>query len=433
MPEYLPTILAQLDFFGSAIGVAVSIVVSFVLITLVASYFRFQRILELAEKEQPEEESGVMSSDVLRVQFARYLTGCSRRGTSFSIALVRPDSPDVPVHMGSPLADAIRHAVRQGDTICNLDDQTAVLLAESEPEDAESILGRVVQEVSKEHPDLSNEPMRVGIASYPGHGVRGKELIAVALEGLEQTAVETPIVMPEIIIVDPEEEEADEESETDEEQEADVHVAEVGDDHPDDEDEEEMESSGWRGRRKDALLDPVTGVLKPSAVSAYMQRLMSELRYKKKKVALFCIGVNNMEHIARFHGDQATDDILAGVSNILQEYLRASDLIGRHEKYAFLALVQCSMEEAELIGRRISTLVHHAEFISDRKKIKTTITLGVSTYPEHGRNLHQLYTAGQKVLDHSRANDIRAYAVYDPVIHDKVPSKPMKNIKSLKA
>jgi diguanylate cyclase (GGDEF)-like protein len=428
MLEFLPTILAQLDFFGSAIGVLVSIAVSFALITLVASYYRFQHILELAEKEQPEAGKGVMASDVLRVQLARYLTGCSRRGTSFSMALIRPGNPNVPVQMGSPLTDAISQAVRQDDNICIFDDQTAVLLAESEPEDAEDILGRVIKDVSKLFPELSKEQMRVGIASYPGHGARGKELIEVALEGLEQAVAERPIVMPEILIEDTEEES---EEEPDEEQAADAQVEDAEDDLS--EEEEKKESSGWKSRRKDSLLDPVTGVLKPSAVSAYMQRLMSELRYKKKKVALFCLGVNNMEHIARFHGDQAADDILAGVSGILQEHLRATDLIGRHEKYAFLALVQCSLEEAELIGRRISTLVHHAEFKSESKKLKTTVTLGVSIYPEHGRNLHQLYTAGQKVLDHSRANDIRAYAVYDPVIHDKVPSKPMKNIKSLKA
>jgi diguanylate cyclase (GGDEF)-like protein len=439
MPEFLPTILAQLDFFGSAIGVAVSIVVSFVLITLVASYFRFQHILELAEKEQPE-EVGVLDSDILRVQLARYLTGCSRRGTSFTMALIRRANSNVPVHMSSPLADAISHAVRQDDTVCIFDEQTVVLLAESEPEDAEYILGRTVKEVAKACPDLSLEQMRVGMASYPGHGARGKELIEVAQKGLEQTVAERPIVLPEITIVDSEED-PDELPETDiheadagnfqEENAGDVHEADAGDDHP--EDEEEKESSGWRGRRKDAVLDPVTGVLKPSVVSAYMQRLMSELRYKKKKVALFCVGVNNMEHIARFHGEQAADDILAGVSGILQGHLRATDLIGRHEKYAFLALVQCTLEEAELIGRRISTLVNLAEFKSENKKLKTTITLGVSVYPEHGRNLHHLYTAGQKVLDHSRANDIRAYAVYDPEIHDKVPSKPMKSIKSLKA
>ena len=83
MPEFFPTILAQLDFLGSAIGVVVSIVITFVLITLVASYYRFQHILELAEKE-PSEEAGVMDSDVLRVQIARYLTGCSRYDRYFS-------------------------------------------------------------------------------------------------------------------------------------------------------------------------------------------------------------------------------------------------------------------------------------------------------------------------------------------------------------
>ncbi len=437
MPEFLPTILAQSDFLGSAIGVGVSIIVSFVLITLVASYFRFQHILASAE-EKPPEEASVPASDILRVQIARYLTGCSRRGTAFSLAMIRPTIPNVPVHKGSPLAEAIRHVVRHDDTLCMLDEQTAVLLAESEPEDAENILGRIVKAVAKTCPALADAQMRVGIASYPGHGSRGKDLIEVALEGLEQTSEEKPIVLPEVVIVEPEEEPDEEQDEVqdevqDETQEAEVLAPDVEEDHPEDEGDGEEDAGGRRNRRKEAVLDPLTGVLKPSAVSAYMQRLMSELRYKKKKVALFCIGVNNMEHIARVHGEQAADDILAGVSEILQKHLRASDLIGRHEKYAFLALVQCSLEEAEQIGRRISTLVQQAEFRSDNKKLKTTMTLGVAAYPEHGRNLHHLYTAGQKVLDHSRANDIRAYAVYDPEIHDKVPSKPMRSIKSANA
>jgi diguanylate cyclase (GGDEF)-like protein len=432
MPEFLPTILAQSDFLGSAIGVVVSIVVSFTLITLIASYFRFQRVLEAAESKPPE-EAGVTVDDVLRVQLARFLTGCSRRGTSFSMALIRPDSPHVREQGSAPLTDALRHAVREEDTICLFDEQTAVLLAESEPEDAEDILGRIVKEIAKAYPDLSPEQIRVGIASYPGHGTRGRELIPVAEEGLEQAGIEKPIVMPEMILEEIEEDDEDAEEMLDEEPLTDIDEApDSAESEPEDE-EEEKQSGGWLSRRKGAVLDPVTGVLKPSAVSSYMQRLMSELRYKKKQVALFCVGVNNMEYIARFHGAQAADDILAGVSTVLQENLRAGDLIGRHEKYAFLALVQCTLEEAELIGRRISTLVHNASFISEGKKLKTTVTLGVSAYPEHGRNLHQLYTAGQKVLDHSRANDIRAYAVYDPEIHDKVPSKPMKSIKSVKA
>ena len=196
---------------------------------------------------------------------------------------------------------------------------------------------------------------------------------------------------------------------------------------------EETERKGWRTRRKEAILDPVTGVLKPSVVPVYMKRMMSDMRHKKQHAALFCIGVNKMDHIERFHGEEAADDVLGGVSRILQDNMRADDLIGRHEKNAFIVLANCSLEQAEGIGRRISTLVQQSEFVTGQKKLRTSVTLGVATYPEHGRNLHQLYSASQKVLDHSRANDIRAYAVYDPEIHDKVPSKPMKNIKSIKA
>jgi len=108
-------------------------------------------------------------------------------------------------------------------------------------------------------------------------------------------------------------------------------------------------------------------------------------------------------------------------------------LIGRHEKYAFLALAQAPLEEAEIIGKRISTLIQHSQMTSGSKRIKVTITLGVAAYPEHGRNLHTLYKAGQKVLDYSRANDIRAYAVYDPEIHASMPAKPIKSIKSIQA
>jgi hypothetical protein len=112
MPAFLPTIIAQFDFLGSAIGVVVSIVVSFALITLVASYYRFQHILELAEKEKPE-EAGVVTADFVRVQLARYLTTCARRGTSFSVALVRPVNPDVSARTGAVLTDAIADKVRK--------------------------------------------------------------------------------------------------------------------------------------------------------------------------------------------------------------------------------------------------------------------------------------------------------------------------------
>ncbi len=425
MQLFLPMIAVLPDILPGVLGVIAATVLSFAAIVLISSYYRFQHIVQQAEDTQPE-DMGVASVDVLRIQLARYLAGCARRGTSFSVSLIRMAASSPEVRMDSPFVLAVKAAARGDDITCVYDGQTAALLTEAEPDDSEAILARIKDSITESCPEITGEPLCVGIASYPGHGLSGKDLLAVAMEGLSQTNDQQPIVMPEIVDID-------EEDHEDVGAESEVANEEQFAENSDLDEEEIQASKGWKNRRKNAMLDELTGVLKPSAVSAYMQRMMSDFRHKKKKAALFCMGVNNIDHISRFHGEDAADDVLVGVSKLLQDNLRADDLIGRHEKYAFLVLAQTTLAEAEIIGKRISTLVQQNEMPSGTKKLKTTISLGVAAYPEHGRNLHSLYQAGQKVLDYNRANDIRAYAVYDPEIHDIMSAKPMKSIKSIQA
>jgi len=429
MQIFFPTIAVLPGMLTSVLSVVAAVGVSFLAIALVASYFRFQHIVQMAEGTRPE-KMGVSTNDILRVQLARYLVECARRGSSFSLSLIQVNDPSLEVRLESPFVESVKQAARHDDIACVYDGQTVALLTETEPDDSKSLLGRVMNTVVASCSEVSVELLRVGIASYPGHGNRSKDLLEAAQEALTETGMERPIFMPEIVEEDEEEDEDDgvlpEDTETSASEEASQEDAPIDADG-------EKSSKGWAARRQSAMLDELTGVLKPSAVSAYMQRTMNDWRHKKKKASLFCIGVNNVDHIARFHGEEAADDVLVGISKILQSTVRVTDLIGRHEKYAFLVLAQVSLENAEVIGKRISTLVHQCEIVSRGKKIKTTITLGIAAYPEHGRNLHTLYRAGQKVLDYGRENDIRAYAVYDPEIHDSMPSKPMKSIKSVRS
>jgi diguanylate cyclase (GGDEF)-like protein len=421
MQLFFPMIAVLPGVLTGALSVVAATVIAFVVIALISSYYRFQHIVQKAEDTDPE-DMDVSFTDILRVQLARYLAECARRGSSFSLSLIKVEDPSVEVQMGAPFIEAIKKAARHDDITCVYDGQTAALITEAEPDDAESILKRISSEVAANCSGVSVEMLRVGMASYPAHGLGGNELLKVAREALTNTDSEQPVFMPEIIDVEEEDDEG-----VSEEAEGSVSEDDAAEDAAD------KSSSKWMERRKSSMLDELTGVLKPSAVSAYMQRMMSDIRHKKKKAALFCIGVNNINHIERIHGEEAANDVLAGISKILQDNVRATDLIGRHEKYAFLILAQVSLGDAEIIGKRINTLVQQCEIISGTKKIKTTVTLGVAAHPEHGRNLHLLYVAGQKVLDYNRENDIRAYAVYDPEIHDSMPSKPMKNIKSVKS
>jgi diguanylate cyclase (GGDEF)-like protein len=460
MQLFLPMFAALPGVLTGVLSVVAATAISFAVILLVSSFYRFQHIVKMAEDKDPD-EMGVATTDVLRVHLARYLAGGARQGRSFSLSLIQINNPSVEVGVNSPILQSIKGAVRTDDVSCVYSENAVALVMEIEPDDTASTVARVLNRIALDCPDISKDALRVGVSSYPGHGLAGNQLIKVAAEALEQTQADQPIFIPEIIEVDEDDDEADDVAdETDGTvDETDGVADETGDvepvhdeavapdddtDAPDDEradeeedgrdgkdEDEDAQGKSWASRRRTAMLDELTGVLKPSAVSSYMQRMMNDIRQKRKKSALFCIGVNNMDHIARVHGEEAVDAVLVGVSKVLQDHLRSTDLIGRHERFAFLILAQISLEDAEIIGKRISTVVQQSAFTSAGKKIKTTISLGVAAYPEHGRNLHLLYKAGQKVLDYNRLNDIRAYAVYDPAIHDSVPSKPMRSIKSL--
>ena len=422
MQLFFPMIAVLPGMLTDVLSVVAAVLVSFVAIALVSSYYRFQHIVQQAEDTHPE-DMDIPMPDILRVQLARYLTGCAHRDSSFTLSLIQANDPSLEMRMDSPFVESIKKAARHDDIVCVYDAQTVALVAEAEPNDSESVFARIASKVAEICPGVSSELLRAGIAAYPGHGLRGNELLDIAKEALEKTDMDRPAFMPEIVDVDEEDEEDEEVArESSPEGEEDTIDAQA-----------EKSPGGWMERRKSGMLDELTGVLKPSAVSAYMQRMMNDLRHKKKKAALFCIGVNNIDHITRFHGEDAADNVIAGVSKILQDNVRATDLIGRHEKHAFLVLAQVPLENAETIGKRISTLVQQSEIVSGTKKLKTTISLGVAAYPEHGRNLHALYRAGQKVLDYNRGNDIRSYAIYDPKIHDGMPSKPIKSIKAMKA
>ena len=412
MQFFSPTLaLLTPDLLSGTISVLVAIVVSFLILTLTASYYRFQHVVQMAEEVNPE-EMGTSPKQVLRVQMARYIAGCARRDTTFSFSLIRILDPLVEVSMKSSFANKLKEGVRETDRICVFDDQTLALFMESDPEDAESILTRIITVLSRESSELLPESFRVGISSYPGHGLSGKDLISVSTKAIETASAEQRIVFPEIEVLEDEDEDLEEHE----------HV-----------EKETKERVKKQKHRRESILDPLTGVLKPSFVSPYMQRLMSDWRYKKKPASLFSVGINNMDHIARVHGKETADDVISGVAKAISSHVRSEDLVGRHEEHAFLVLAQIPLENADIIARRLNSVVQQTEMVSGRKKIKTTITLGVSASPEHGRTLRALYHAAQKVLDYHRQNDIRSSAVYDPAIHDSMPSRPIRSIKSTKA
>jgi len=134
---------------------------------------------------------------------------------------------------------------------------------------------------------------------------------------------------------------------------------------------------------------------------------------------VLCVGINRIDNIISLHGEEAADAVIAGVSKILQQLTRNCDLIGRYHRDDFLILATCSLEQGEMIGLRVREAVQKNVFLFEGKPIKTSIAIGITGHPEHGKNLRDLFRGAYGALEIVRGWNTSSCLVYDPAQHDK--------------
>jgi len=99
---------------SGAFGIIATTVISFVLLTLVASYYRFMSIIKLAETTQPE-EMGTSAENILHIQIIRYLARCNRKNTSFSLGIIKIKQNSFKVQIQSPIMQTLKSVIREED------------------------------------------------------------------------------------------------------------------------------------------------------------------------------------------------------------------------------------------------------------------------------------------------------------------------------
>ncbi len=109
------------------------------------------------------------------------------------------------------------------------------------------------------------------------------------------------------------------------------------------------------------------------------------------RFALAFLDIDNFKHINDYYGHAAGDALLVEVAKRLGLDLRDSDMLSRISGDEFLLLlnpIQNEQEVAEYIHFTLQRL--KAPFFIDGSEIFASTSIGVSLYPEHGRNYEEL-------------------------------------------
>ena len=134
----------------------------------------------------------------------------------------------------------------------------------------------------------------------------------------------------------------------------------------------------------------------------FQQRLDEEIiRANEFKHPLSLI-MSDIDHFKTFndtYGHQEGDIVLIETAKIYRLNVREVDIAARYggEEFAII-LPETDINEAQAIAESLRQKVEAHEYPSKQGKLKVTVSLGVSTYPQHAQDKQLLIEAADKAL-----------------------------------
>lgn len=350
----------------------------FAVVCLLVSHLRFQALARRARTVV--EKGSPAAGDTLQVHIAQRLGTAHRDPAPFTLMLVTPERwhalPDpygreAALELVTLLEQRLRKLVRRDDLVLRFREDVVAVLLGARRSAADAIGRRVLGAAARDAYRLaSGLILRVqalaGAAAYPEDGDRAGDLRAKAEAALQHAAPSGPCPQwpPDTVAAQPPPKAA--------------HVGVEEDQKP--------------------LLDPLTGVLQERRLGTALQKYVARYRRDEKPVAVLCLDIDYLRRYNDQYGQKTGDQLLRSIAEFLQQQTREDDLIARWGGDQFVIALQASQPEAWGVAQRLWSAVRKTPFAGVGPGLRLTVTIGMSSCPEHGANARHLFEAAQVAL-----------------------------------
>ena len=138
-------------------------------------------------------------------------------------------------------------------------------------------------------------------------------------------------------------------------------------------------------------------------VHRYFQLLldkeMKRSRRYNKRFALIMMDIDNFKNFNDTYGHQLGDKVLKSVARAVKEVLRAEDIAARYGGEEFVMILpETNAQQAMIAAEKVRAIVEGMEITYGEERLHVTISLGVSTYPDHAEGKEELIHAADEAL-----------------------------------
>jgi diguanylate cyclase (GGDEF)-like protein/PAS domain S-box-containing protein len=151
--------------------------------------------------------------------------------------------------------------------------------------------------------------------------------------------------------------------------------------------------------REQAVRDPLTGLYNRRFLNEVLDHEFHRAARLAQPLSIVTLDIDGFKLINDQYGHAAGDACLVRLADLLQNYIRTSDIACRYGGEEFLlVLPDTDNHSAAVFAEQFRRLLEEAVTEFNGQEISATISLGVATYPIHSTNAKELISQADKAL-----------------------------------
>jgi diguanylate cyclase (GGDEF)-like protein len=150
--------------------------------------------------------------------------------------------------------------------------------------------------------------------------------------------------------------------------------------------------------------------------------LSNELMYVEKegeKFSIIMVDIDKFKNVNDRFGHQKGDEVLQNISSIIISSVRKGDICGRYGGEEIIILLPgTDSEGAYSVAEKIRKKVENSKLLG--LNIPLTISLGISSYPEHGNWAKDLIDKADQAMYHAKESGRNGSRIYEPNMSNSI-------------
>lgn len=162
-----------------------------------------------------------------------------------------------------------------------------------------------------------------------------------------------------------------------------------------------------------AYYDSLTGLANRTLLRDRMYKSIQYAKREQTKIAIMFLDLDHFKLINDTLGHSVGDDLLIHIAEILKLHIRESDTLSRLGGDEFVILLPSvkSNLDAQNIASKIQQTLQSKHDIGNHQ-LYVTSSIGVSFYPEHGKNAEELIRNADTAMYEAKNNGRNNYRIY---------------------